>query len=161
MRNSAAILAVLLLLGACSSGSVEPSDQEAREAEFERSMRNVTLQGHFTVSRDGEADRLREERYGIESVTKIAGDLWSVAAHIEYGDHDVTVPVPVRLSWAGDTPVIHLTDATIPGLGTFTARVMFYRDHYAGMWWHGETGGNQFGRILRSQEGDADRRREK
>jgi hypothetical protein len=58
--------------------------------------------------------------------------------------------------WAGDTPVVTLTDAEIPGVGTFTARVVFFRDHYSGMWWHGETGGNQFGRILRGEEAQAE-----
>jgi hypothetical protein len=51
---------------------------------------------------------------------------------------------------------VTLTDADIPGVGTFTARVVFFRDHYSGMWWHGETGGNQFGRILRGDEAQAE-----
>ena len=54
--------------------------------------------------------------------------------------------------WAGDTPVISLTDASVPGLGTFSARVLFYEDRYAGTWSHGDVGGNQFGRIVRAGE---------
>ena len=75
-----------------------------------------------------------------------------IHARIEYGGHDVTVPIPVRIEWAGDTPVISLTDVEVPGLGTFTARVLFYRGRYAGTWQHGETGGSQFGRILPAQQ---------
>ena len=46
--------------------------------------------------------------------------------------------------------MVSLTDMSIPGLGEgFTARVVFFRDHYSGMWWHGEVGGNMFGRVLR------------
>ena len=115
-------------------------------------MQNIVLEGFFTVTGKGDEGRLRNERYEIKSATKIAGDLWTIQARIQYGDHDVTAPVPVKVVWAEDTPVISITDVSIPGLGAFTARVVFYRDHYSGMWWHGETGGNQFGRILRGAE---------
>ena len=88
-------------------------------------LTGATLEGAFTVN-GRENEPLRQEKYTIEGVTKLAGGYWTINARIEYGDHDVTVPVPVRVEWAGDTPVIQLTDATIPGLGTFSARVLFY-----------------------------------
>jgi hypothetical protein len=143
-----AILFLWIVSAGCSSESPQTTDLEKRKKEFAASMTNVVLDGAFTVSREGET-RLREEKYTIESVSELAGDLWVFQARIQYGDHDVTVPVPVKVHWADDTPVVSLTDATIPGLGTFTARVLFYRDHYAGFWQHGETTGNQFGRIVR------------
>jgi hypothetical protein len=40
-----------------------------------------------------------------------------------------------------------LTDLTIPGVGTFTSRVMFYGDRYAGTWQHGDHGGLFWGTI--------------
>jgi hypothetical protein len=136
------------LLGCSSTPTASEAEREAQEKAFAESMTNVVLDGSFTVNRGGET-RVREEKYTVESVSKVSGDIWIFQARIQYGDHDVTVPVPVKLLWAGDTPVVSLTDATIPGLGTFTARVLFYRDSYAGFWQHGETTGNQFGRILR------------
>jgi hypothetical protein len=46
--------------------------------------------------------------------------------------------------------MILMTDATIPGMGTFTARVFFHGDEYAGVWSHqGKGGGHMFGRIER------------
>ena len=63
----------------------------------------------------------------------------------------MTLPVPVRLEWAGDTPVVSVTDLGLPGLGTYTARVAFYRDLYAGMWWGSSHGGNMFGKIERDR----------
>lgn len=140
-------LAALLVLAGC--GADEQTEQELREAAFAESMQNVVLVGSFTVTGRGDDRKLREERYEIEKAVKRIGDLWTIHARIQYGEHDVTAPVPVNLLWAGDTPVISLTDVTIPNMGTFTARVAFYRDHYSGMWWHGETGGNMFGRIVR------------
>ncbi len=121
------------------------------EADFERSMRNVVMEGFFTVTGRGDDGNLRPERYEVEKAVKVAGSLWTIHARIQYGDHDFTAPVPVQLLWAGDTPVISLTEIELPGAnGAFTARIVFYRDHYSGMWWHGETGGNQFGRIIRN-----------
>ena len=37
--------------------------------------------------------------------------------------------------------MVSMTDLGLPGLGTYTARVAFYRDSYAGMWWGGKHGG--------------------
>jgi hypothetical protein len=130
------------------SATLTTAEQRALEVEFERSMSGVVLEGSFTM--DGtETDALRTERYTVERVEKTAGDIWLFHARLQYGGTDVTLPVPVRIQWASDTPVVMLTDAALPGLGTFTARVVFYRDHYAGMWSSGTAGGHQFGRILR------------
>ena len=47
--------------------------------------------------------------------------------------------------------MVSMTDLGLPGLGTYTARVAFYRDSYAGIWGGGgKHGGNMFGRIVRS-----------
>ena len=149
------LLSVLVsLLAAAASvgcGSSNPAAAEAeqaqREKEFQEMMTGATLEGYFTTdSTDPAAPR--QETYHIQSVSKLAGNFWTFQARIQYGERDITVPVPVRIEWAGDTPVITLTDAQIPGLGTFTARVLLYRGRYAGTWSHGERGGNQFGRIV-------------
>jgi hypothetical protein len=142
-----ALIAAAYFLGyASASAALTTTDRRALEEEFSRSMRGVVLEGSFT--RDG-AGSLSTERYTVERVEKTAGDIWLFHARIQYRGTDVTLPVPVRLRWAGDTPVVMLTDAALPGLGTFTARVVFYRDRYAGMWSSEHGGGHQFGRIVR------------
>ena len=159
-----AILASFTLLAAlaCSTGATSPEEQEALEQAFEESMRGAVLVGKFTIfgeagqsqaaEGEGREIRLRSEKYEIEKVVKRTGDLWTFHARIQFGDKDVTVPVPVKLSWAGDTPVVGVTDLGIPGLGTYTARVVFYQDSYAGMWWGATHGGNMFGTIERPEE---------
>ncbi len=141
------VLVVLVLVHSLGCAGQEAS-QESLEKEFEESLTGAVLEGSFTVN-GRESQTPRTERYEINSVTKLAGSLWTVNARIQYSGHDVTVPIPVTVEWAGDTPVLSLTDADIPGLGTFSARVLFYRSQYAGTWSHGETVGNQFGRILK------------
>lgn len=149
-RVHAAFVVVSLLLAAagigCSGKGEEASQQEARERDFQESMTGVVLEGHYTLNgREG----VREERYEIQEVTKMAGDYWLIHARIQYGSRDVSVPVPVKILWAGDTPVVSLTDAEIPGVGTFTARVLFYGGQYVGTWSSGDHGGQQFGRIVK------------
>lgn len=146
-----AVFAFLIFCGCSSTAPPNDAERQAREEAFAASMRGVVLEGSFTI--DGREDRkLRVERYEIEKAAKLGGDIWTFHSRIQYGDHDVTLPVPVKLLWAGDTPMVSLTDAGIPGLGTFIARVLFYEDRYAGIWRHGEAGGAQFGRIVRPEE---------
>jgi hypothetical protein len=85
-------------------------------------------------------------------VAKLKGDLWRFDTRIVYGDHDVTLPLPLTVKWAGDTPVITLTDTGIPGLGTYTARVLIYRGQYAGTWSAGDHGGQLYGRIEKDKK---------
>ena len=143
-RTAAGWACVALLAAACSK---KPPAAEALEKQFEQTLSGATLDGHFTTGKGGQ---LREEKYTISKVSKMGGDTWLFSTRIQYGDHDVTVPLPLTVKWAGDTPVITLTDFSIPGMGTFTARVLIYRDQYAGTWSGGKAGGELFGRIVRS-----------
>ena len=59
----------------------------------------------------------KPERYEIESVKKHKGDDWVVTARIKYGEHDLKVPMVVQVYWAGDTPMISLTELRDSRLG--------------------------------------------
>jgi hypothetical protein len=124
-----------------------PPSREELIKKLEADLTNVKLIGRFTIA--GREDREpRPEEYTISSAMKLPeGDMWLIKARIKYGDKDMTVPMPLEIKWAGDTPVITLTDLTIPGLGTFTSRVVIYDNRYAGTWQHGKVGGNLFGRM--------------
>jgi hypothetical protein len=119
------------------------SDLERR---FTDDMQGVALVGRFTVA--GREDRPPAvDRYEISSVEKVGPNDWRFNARIQYGRVDTTLPLVLRVEWAGDTPVLTMTDVTIPNMGTFTVRILFYRDRYAGTWQHGQVGGHMFGRI--------------
>ena len=60
------------------------------------------------------------------------------------------------MKWAGDTPVISVTNVAFPGLGTYSARVVIYGDSYAGTWDGKDHGGQMFGKIVKKGEEDAD-----
>jgi hypothetical protein len=121
---------------------------------LERDLTGAKLTGRFTVS-GREEQSPRGEEYTITSAVKLPeGDVWLIHARVKYGDKDVSVPMPLEIKWAGDAPVITLTDLAIPGLGTFTARVVIYDGRYAGTWQHGKVGGNLFGRIEKVEKAE-------
>lgn len=130
---------------------VEPASLTDLEREFAERMQNVTLVGSFTIEgRETNVPR-HPERYEIADVTKIDDTNWRFDARIVYGTTDVTFPVTVPIVWARDTPMISMTDFTIPTLGSFTVRLVFYADRYAGSWQHGDVGGLMFGTIQKSR----------
>ena len=145
LKASLVLLLSAAIAGCGGGDGATEAEREAREEAFRQAMSGVALEGFFTV---GDGAELRTERYEIAKVSKLGGDIWVFQARIQYGSRDVTVPVPVRMEWAGDTPVLSLTEVAIPGLGTFTARVLFYDEQYVGVWRHGEVGGLHFGQIV-------------
>jgi hypothetical protein len=128
--------------------TVAPSSLAERERQFAERMRGSALVGHFTV--DGRATRdASADRYDIESVEKIGEDLWRFNARMRHDGFDATLPMAIPVTFVGDTPLIVMTDYTIPTLGTFTVRLFFHGDRYAGTWQHGAVGGLMYGRIER------------
>lgn len=114
---------------------------------FQRLLTGAKLIGHFTITGKPMTD-LREETYEIQKVEKVQdGDIWVITARIKYGDKDLTLPVPLQVKWAGTTPVLTLDNVTLPGMGTFGARVVLHKDKYAGTWQHDDVGGHLFGKI--------------
>ena len=152
--TAALVLALLIfgggwLIGRTGIGSVvEPSSMTEAERQFAERMENVSLIGKFTI--DGrESKSLEPDRYDIASVKKVGDDLWQFNAKMDCcgaGGKGV-LPIVVPMRFIGDTPTILMTDTSLPGLGTFTVRLLFYGDRYGGTWQHGRYGGHMWGRI--------------
>jgi hypothetical protein len=124
-----------------------PSKEEL-EKRFSEMLSGVTLKGRFTSDRNDTAPA-HEDQYDIQSVTKLAGELWLFQVRIKYGNHDASLPLPLRVVWAGDTPVITLDNVTVPGFGAFTARVMIFDGRYTGVWDGAGHGGVMVGKIVK------------
>jgi hypothetical protein len=164
MRRAVIPFVALAVLFAATAGSAQEDEPKLepklneQEQKFAERMSGVALIGSFTV--DGREGGAKPERYEIESAKKLRDDYWVITARIQYGKNDVKVPVTVKVLWAGDTPMISLTDLTIPGLGTFTSRVLFHDDRYAGTWQHDDVGGHLFGRIEKIEKRTTDTKTE-
>jgi hypothetical protein len=129
------------------SADASNSDEE-RNAKLAKYLTQTRWTGKFTMT-GREDGPLVEENYEIIEATKAdEGDFWNLVARIKYGDKDVTLPLPsFEIKWAGETPVITVDKMTIPGMGTFDARVLIRKGQYAGTWSHGAVGGHMFGKI--------------
>ncbi len=151
------LLSAVIVLGLSPAlHAQEPAKTPPTQAELikklEKDLTGVKLVGRFTVT--GKADMTpKDEEYTITSAMKLdEPDLWLIKARVKYGKTDGTFPIPLYIKWAGDTPVITLTNLEIPGLGTFSSRVVIYEGRYAGTWQHGEVGGHLFGVLQRPEE---------
>jgi len=156
--------AFAVVICAASRGQPQPKADEQPvptqsaaelEAGFAKMLNGATLEGSFTVTGKNDSGKLAREKYTLGEVKKLEGNRWLIPARIEYGDHDVTLPLTLPIEWAGDTPVIIVDKIGLPGFGTVSARVMFFADHYAGYWAHGDVGGNLFGVIHRKDNSAA------
>ncbi len=132
---------------AAQEKAAEKPNQEELEKKFSERMTGAVLVGHYSVV-GKDAKPANPERYELKKVSKFDGDLWTFEARVKFGQTDVTLPLTLRMIWAEDTPMIALTNATLPGLGAaFGARVIFDGDLYAGTWQHGKVGGHLWGTI--------------
>jgi len=141
MRNS--FLLTLLAATCLAAQTVALTDLER---EFEKAMEGVVLEGQST--HDGKPG-LSEDKYSIDKVVKTGDEQWTFYARIEAQGQTMTIPLPLQVKWAGDTPVITLTNQGLPGMGSYSARVLIYRGQYAGTWSGKSSGGKVFGHIVK------------
>ena len=137
----------LLCVSAAFAQTTPAPQMTPAEKQFQESMADVTLVGYFT---SGDKAELKEDRYVIERVSKVGDDLWKFEARIQYNKKDMKMAMPLPVKWAGDTPVISLTNFTVPGMGSYTARVVIYDGAYAGTWGDAKHGGKLFGKIVKN-----------
>jgi hypothetical protein len=131
-----------------SEKPTEPTREEL-EKQFADMLTGAQLVGVFTTTGQESDKAPLPDKYTIDRVKKLKNDFWLFEARIQYNNNDVKVPLPLEVKWAGDTPVITLTKVLVPGLGTFTARVLFYNNEYAGTWSAGDHGGHMYGKVVK------------
>jgi hypothetical protein len=149
------LIASLIALGAISAGVAQDPASKRREArqalekKFEDAMTNASMEGFFTIEGRNEDKPPAKDVYRIESCKKSGGDVWIVTAYI--GHSKATIPVPVEVRWAGDTPMIMLTDVGLPGMkGKFSTRLLIDGSLYAGTWSHDQVKGHMWGKMSKT-----------
>ena len=147
----------MLRVAACAAVVVRPVGagddvrQAQREKKFAEALAGATLVGNFSIDGVKTDKPALPERYELKSVKKTKDGLWTFTAHVTFLKQDVTLPITVPVVWAGDTPMVSLTDATLPGMGKqLSAKVIFDEGRYAGTWQHGKFGGHMWGKIERT-----------
>ena len=150
--------AILFAVTICSTGAIaqtapatQPLDPAVLEKQFEATLTDATLVGHFTIT--GSNAPPKEDRYHIVKVTKQQQDgNWLFQARMRYAGRELLIPLVIPVKWAGDTAVIQVTGMRMPGGSGagYSSRVLIYGDQYAGTWSSPKHSGHLFGRIERS-----------
>ncbi len=140
---------ILLLVASVlmAQDAATPVTLTASEKQFQEAMNNVTLTGFFTVGDSGET---HDDRYTVEKITKVGDDLWNFDARIQYNKQDFKATVKVPVKWAGETPVLTLSNYLIKGQGVYSARILIFNGMYAGTWGAQAHGGKMFGKIVKN-----------
>lgn len=145
------LLGCLLLLGVgdFAVGDEPQQPEKSRETKIAEYLTGAKFVGRYTTDSDKEASA-KPETYTISKVEKLAEpDLYRLTSRIQYGSTDSEVPMDLKILWSGSTPVITLDNLWIPGMGTFSARVLIHDSRYSGTWSHDEVGGHLFGKIVK------------
>lgn len=124
------------------------------EAQLAETLTDAVLTGTWQLIEGDGLGKPKADKYTILKAQKLVGDFWLITARIEYGDKDVTVPLPLRIVWAGDTPIITLSDLNVPGIGRYSARVMIHRNLYSGTWFGVGYGGVLSGTIAKRKQAE-------
>ncbi len=144
-------------IAAPATDSKPKLSQEELEAKFKAMLTKATLSGRWAPIRNGTLGEEKEDKYGIVSVGKVNGDSWVVNAKMKYGGREFVAPFPVKVRWAGDTAVLIVDNLQMPGgQNSYSARVMFFDNTYAGTWSGGGHGGMLSGLITQEKEDKAE-----
>lgn len=148
-RILCSIVAALAISVASAQDTPKPAapNQAELEQKFKQLLTDCVFDGHWCMLNNGKLGEEKSEKYTIQGVTKSGQDVWLIYARMQYRGKEVSVPVPVQVKWAGDTPVITLDKVSIPGLGTYSARVLVFNKTYAGTWSASDHGGMLHGVI--------------
>ena len=95
--KSARLAVILLFLYAACARKPGVDVQADLEQKFQQMMSGVTLIGHSANLKDESTSG--EEKYVIEKVWKLGGESWLFHVRIQYGSHDLPVPLPVTIRW--------------------------------------------------------------
>ena len=158
--NHLVVAALLMAASAASSQETKPAapampklTQEELEAKFKATLTKATMSGRWCGIKDGKLTPAKEDKYTIVSVNKLGGEAWIIQSRLQYGDKDFTVPIPVLVKWAGDTPVITVDGMAMPGgKMAYSARVIVYDRTYSGNWSGGDHAGLMNGVITNEKE---------
>ena len=130
-----------------AGGAVTP-EVEAAEAAFQTMLKEATLTGRWCLVKDGALTPEQQDSYKLKGAEKKDGK-WSISASMTYAGKEISIPVPVKVEFAAGSPVIIVDKLWIPGGGTYSARVVFHDDTYAGVWSGGGMRGLLSGFITR------------
>ena len=113
-------------------------------------LKNATLEGSWVPIQGGKPGEQKVDRYQVVRAEKVEGEQWHIVSKMRHQGQEIEFPIPVTVIWAGDTAVMILDEVATAGGKSYSARVLFHNDRYAGSWWASDQpGGLLSGAITR------------
>src|SRR5436309_2012320 len=97
---------VSMALSILAADPEKKQDRAALEQAFATKLSGSLMSGAFSLDGKDSAGKNSPDKYRIISAKKVQGDEWVITAKMKIGENDVDVPVPVKIYWADDTPVL-------------------------------------------------------
>lgn len=142
----------ILLFSIANLASAQEKSTTDLEAEFSAMLKNATLKGSWVPIQQGSTGEEKSDAYQVVRATKRKGDLWEIVSKVKHQGKEIEYPIPVIIKWAGDTAVMILDNVQTGGGKSYSARVLFHNDRYAGSWWgENQPGGLLSGAITRAE----------
>lgn len=145
----------LVAQDAAAGEPAAPAAMNEQEQAFSDRLENARFTGRWSLVAEGKIGEERTDEYLINSATKVRGDDWVIVTRMRFGTVDVNVPITVQVKWAGDTPVISVSELAIPNVGTYSARVVVDKDQYGGSWRGQGYGGLMYG-VIEKREAESE-----
>ena len=146
----------LPIIAVLSLDSLSAADEDANTqdpaAAFTAMLENATLNGSWAPIDKRLLGDEKQDGYHIVKARPQEGDTWKIFYKMKIQGREIVYPIPVTIKFAGDTAVMILNNSPV-GVGqTWSARILFHDDVYAGSWWNkGKTkGGIVSGTITRA-----------
>ncbi len=137
-----------------SAAQDQKDELNEHELNFQKMLKGKVLMGNFSVIKDGKESEPKKDHYKIVDLKKSDHGSWVFT--FEYGDRPA-IPFALPVKWADDTPMISMTQMALPGIGTFSCRVLFHEGQYAGTWRHGDVIGNMWG-VVQDADGEKNKK---
>ncbi|REJ74150.1 MAG: hypothetical protein DWQ36_23590 [Acidobacteria bacterium] len=153
------VLLLLVAASAAAPAAAQSATDSERRAAFAELLDGARLVGQFTVVNPSTGETMqRDDLYSVSRLLPGDGDVWVFEYSMSYGDNEAnTLEIPVRVLFVEDTPLLTMSEQEVPGLGTFSVRLVFHGDRYGGMWSNGPVGGHMWGIIERDEAAAAEK----
>jgi len=115
MRRAGALVLSLLALSAADRPAATKADEAAREKALIALLADSTWESRWHAFSPEGFTKGGENRYRIVRAQKVKGDDWVIFGGFELEGKPVELPLPAKIFWADDTPVMSMTGLALPG----------------------------------------------
>lgn len=149
----------LVLLLPFLSAAEQPDDSAAalqaqRDAAFAEMVADSTWESSWHAKGEDGLDEGGQNRYRIIRAQKVNGDDWIILGEFELQGKQVRLPLPAKVFWADDTPVLSMTGLPLPGEPLFTVRILFKGDMFSGVFQSNQLSGALVGMKVKGAQSE-------